>query len=140
LTSIGGAPGTARRALLAAAAIDDGAAPDDDRTGRARHVHRLAGRAAGRDDVLDDQHFLTGSSAKPRRSVSVPSWRSAKIARTPSARPTSWPITMPPIAGDSTAWTPSARTRLPERRAERFSFARVLKHQRTLEVTGAVQS
>ena len=39
---------------------------------------------------------------KPRRSVSTPSCRSANSARTPSARPTSWPMTTPPSAGDST--------------------------------------
>ena len=44
----------------------------------------------------------SGDSVKPRRSARAPSVRSAKIARTPSARPTSWPITMPPSAGDST--------------------------------------
>ena len=53
---------------------------------------------------------------KPRRSVSVPSWRSANSARTSSARATSWPMTMPPSAGDRTAVAPSARTRRPGRR------------------------
>ena len=42
------------------------------------------------------------SREKPRRSVSTPSARSAKIARTPSARATSWPMMRPPSAGDST--------------------------------------
>src|SRR6188768_1556831 len=33
------------------------------------------------------------------------------MARTPRARPTSWPMTMPPRAGESTVCTPSGRTR-----------------------------
>src|SRR5580765_4667637 len=48
----------------------------------------------------------SGPNVKPRRSVSRLSCRSAKIARTPSARATSWPMTMPPSAGERTAVAP----------------------------------
>ena len=50
-------------------------------------------------------------ATKPRRSMSAPSCRSAKIARTPSARATSWPMTTPPSAGDSTTVGRSSRVR-----------------------------
>src|SRR5947207_2465396 len=50
-------------------------------------------------------------SMNPRLSVSAPSTRSANSARTPSARPTSWPMTMPPSAGERTAVGFSASVR-----------------------------
>src|SRR5262249_14253989 len=63
----------------------------------------------------------SGSSVNPRRSMSAPSCRSAKSARTRSARPTSCPITIPPSAGDSTAVACRCRVRpaiaLPRRSA-----------------------
>ena len=59
--------------LLAAAAIDHRARADHDRARRARHVHRLARRAAGGDDVFDDQHLLAGvereAAAQRQRAV-----------------------------------------------------------------------
>ena len=75
----------------------------------------------------------------PRRSVSVPSCRSANIARTPSARPTSWPMTTPPSAGDRTTVGRRSRDSLGDGPAERLGVRRVLQHQRALQVPGAVQ-
>src|SRR4051794_4130770 len=46
---------------------------------------------------------VPGSSEKPRRSSKVPWGRSTNIAGLPSARPISWPMITPPIAGDTTA-------------------------------------
>ena len=79
------------------------------------------------------------SSVKPRRSVSLPSCRSAKMARTPSARPTSCPITTPPSAGDSTTVGPQIAHAVGNRAAERLGLLRVLQHQRALQIARAVQ-
>ena len=76
---------------------------------------------------------------KPRRSVSAPSCRSAKIARTPSARPTSWPMTTPPSAGESTTVAPQIAHAIGDRAAERLGLLRMLQHERALQVAGAVQ-
>jgi hypothetical protein len=46
---------------------------------------------------------VPGASANPRRRWKVPSGRSTNIAGTPSARPISWPMITPPIAGETTA-------------------------------------
>ena len=82
----------------------------------------------------------SGPSEKPRRSVSAPSWRSAKIARTPSARATSWPMTMPPSAGDRTRGG-AKRAHLSASAAPiAVGVAGVLQHQRALEVAGAMQA
>ena len=81
-----------------------------------------------------------GDSEKPRRSASAPSVRSAKIARTPSARPTSWPMTMPPSAGDSTTVGDQAAGGRGDGRAQRLGARGVLEHQRALQVAGAVQA
>ena len=43
-----------------------------------------------------------GSSRKPRRSSNTPCGRSTNIAGRPSARPISWPMITPPIAGETT--------------------------------------
>ena len=116
----------------AAAAIDDrrGAdhlarpplsPPASSRASIRRSSARLRRRARDR----------SATSVKPRRSVSTPSWRSAKIARTPSARPTSWPMTTPPSAGDSTtvgapdrACARRSRGRAPRRAADAAARAR----------------
>ena len=76
----------------------------------------------------------------PRRSVSAPSCRSANSARTPSARATSWPMTMPPSAGDRTTVGFRSAHALGERAAERFGVRRVLQHERALQIAGAVQA
>ncbi len=43
---------------------------------------------------------------KPRRNVIFPASRSVQTNRAPNARATSWPITIPPIAGDATNCIP----------------------------------
>ena len=82
------APGTARRARALPplrSTIERGA--DDRGPRRACDLDGLPRRPAGRDDVFDDQDAVSaGRSVKPRRSVSAPSTRSAKMARTPRAR------------------------------------------------------
>ena len=80
------------------------------------------------------------SNEKPRRSVSVPSWRSAKMARTPSARATSWPMTMPPSAGDRTTAASELADHGGNGRPAGLGFARVLQDEGALEIPGAVQS
>ena len=80
-----------------------------------------------------------GASENPRRSISLPSCRSAKIARTPSARPTSWPMTMPPSAGDRTRLGIEAAHAAGDVRPAGLGLGRVLQHQRTLQIPGAVQ-
>ena len=121
------------RSTIAAGADDDGA-------GRARDLHGFARRAAGRHDVFDDEDFFPGSSVKPRRSVSVPSCRSAKIARTPSARADF-------LADHDAAKRGRQHGRGAERShpdtqggAERLRIARMLEHERALQIAGAVQS
>ena len=80
------------------------------------------------------------ATTKPRRSVSTPSWRSAKMARTPSPRATSWPMTMPPRAGDRTQLAAElSRTRRRDVGAAALGLCRVLQHQRALQIAGAVQ-
>ena len=49
-------------------------------------------------------------------------------------------MTMPPSAGDSTTSAPSAADALGERGAAGLGLARVLQHQRALQVPGAVQA
>src|ERR1700738_4752189 len=76
---------------------------------------------------------------KPRRSVSAPSCRSAKIARTPSARATSWPMTRPPRAGGGYAVPPQLARAIRDRAAEHLGVLRMLQHERALQIAGAVQ-
>ena len=81
-----------------------------------------------------------GASVKPRRSISLPSCRSAKMARTPSARPTSCPMTMPPSAGDRTTCAPRLAHAVGDVRSAGLGLGRVLQDQRTLQIPGTVQS
>jgi hypothetical protein len=84
--------------------------------------------------------FSPGSSAKPRRSVSA-----AVLALREDGADAERP---PDFLADHDAADRRRTARPgaqaphdgPERRAERLRFARVLKHQRTLEIAGAVQS
>jgi hypothetical protein len=51
--------------------------------------------------------FSPAAILKPRRKTSLPSSFSTKINRKPSCRATSWPMTSPPIAGETTVTAPS---------------------------------
>jgi hypothetical protein len=71
--------------------------------------------------------------------MSTESWRSAKIARTPSARPTL-------VSDDQAAESRrenrigvSGAQQLAERTTECFGVRRVLQHERALQVAAAVQ-
>jgi hypothetical protein len=90
--------------------------------------------------VLDHEDALGAASENPRRSVSTPSTRSAKIARTPRARATSWPMIRPPSAGDSTTCGSSARTASANARPSAAACSGCCKHQRRLHVAVAVQA
>jgi hypothetical protein len=46
--------------LLPTTAVDDGCCPDHGGTCGTRDVDRLASGASGRNDVLDDEHALSG--------------------------------------------------------------------------------
>ena len=81
-----------------------------------------------------------GASVKPRRSVSAPSCRSAKIARTPSARADL-------LADDDAAerrrehdLSAQIADPLGDGRAAGLGLARVLQHERALQVAWAVQA
>ena len=101
-------------------------------------------RKAGGDHVLDQQDLLTRAAAvKPRRSSKVPVGRSTKIASTPSARPISWPMMTPPIAGETTISIRARRSRgsVPASAAARRRGARrIHQHARALQVVRAVQA
>ena len=81
------------------------------------------------------------ASTNPRRRREAPSWRSAKIARTPSARPTSWPM----IDAAKRRREHGRRTQVANpvgdgaRRAVRPT-AGMLQHERGLQVASAVQA
>ena len=77
---------------------------------------------------------------KPRRSFSAPSSRSAKSARAPMARATSCPMTIPPSAGDNTVSTCCPPASAPMAAPRASASARMLQHERTLQVPGAVQA
>ena len=126
--------------MRAAAPIDDRAGADDLGAGPLGNRHRLARRSGGGDDVLDDEDLVVGDSVKPRRNVSVPSCRSAKSARTSSARATSWPITMPPRAGERHGRAPRRGRARASAAPMAFGVARVLQDERTLQITGAVKA
>ena len=81
-----------------------------------------------------------GAIVKPRRSVSARSCRSTKMARTPSARATSCPMTIPPIAGDSTSPTPRCRRRSARATPQASASAGMLQDQGALQIPGAVQA
>ena len=124
------------------------AASIDDRRRRRRHARRprCATCIVSRVDppVVTTSSMTTTRSVSvsmnPRRSVSTPSCRSANSARTPRARPTSWPMTTPPSAGDSTTVGFKSRTALGDGTTQRFGVRRILQHQRALEIAAAVQS
>ena len=91
--------------------------------------------------VLDDEHAIGLGEHEPaaqhERAV-LPFGEDARAR--PSARPTSWPMTTPPSAGDSTTVGRRSADALGERAAERFGVLRVLQHERALQIAGAVQA
>ena len=92
------------------AAVDDRAAPTTWAPAARATSDRLARRAPVVTTSSTTSTRSCGSRAKPRRSVSAPSCRSANKARTPRPRATSWPMIKPPRAGDSTTSASRSRT------------------------------
>ena len=84
-----------------------------------------------------------GSRRKPRRSSNTPCGRSTNIAGLPSARPISWPMITPPIAGETTA-SIASRTLGGQLGGERpgqpLGPRRVHQHPRALQVARAAQA
>ena len=73
----------------------------------------------------------------------MPCGRSTNIAGLPSARPISWPMITPPIAGETTASICVAklgREFRGERRGEPLGARRVHQHPRALQVARAAQA
>ena len=121
------------------APIDDGRGSEDACAGRGRDGDGLACRPAGRDDILDDKDAFgrrqRESSSQHEDAVLALGKQRADL----SARPTSWPITIPPSAGDSTAVGCKVTRDAGERRAKPFRQIRILQDQRALQVSIAVQ-
>ena len=87
--------------------------------------------------------FCPGSSRKPRRSSKTPCGRSTNSASTPSARPISWPMITPPIAGETTMSIRDRSSRGIEAAsapARRDGAHRIHQHPRALQVARAVQA
>ena len=84
----------------AAGAVDQRRVGDDFAALARDRGDRLAAGQAGGDHILDHQHLVRPVESRSRGAVRrCRSGRSRKIASLPSARPISWPMMMPPIAG-----------------------------------------
>ena len=116
------------------------AAPTTVRPGRARHLDRLAGRPAGRHDVLDDQHPFAGREreAAPQHQLAVLSLGEdgADAERAPDL-----------LTDDDAAERRrqhdlgvEAAHAGGDLRSAGLGLGRVLQHQRTLQVAWTVQS
>ena len=126
--------------LLAAAAIDDRTGPDHDRARGPRHVHRLSRRAAGRDDVFDDEDPFTGVEREPapQRQRAVLALREDRADAESAAD----------FLADHDPAERGRQHRLraersddrAKRGAERLGLAWMLQHERALQIAGAVQS
>jgi hypothetical protein len=126
--------------LRAAAAVDDGGGADDRRSGRAREIDRLLRRTACRDDVLDHEDSVTtrnGKSSPQRQRAVLPLGKNRSNAkRTANLLP------------DDDAAKRRRQHHVRRERAHAFGnrsstrlgFGGVLQHQRTLQVTRAVES
>ena len=126
---------------LAAASVDDGRRPP--RPARPAAVATWIVSRVEPPVVTTSSTTSTRSASarlKPRRRRRTPSSRSAKIARTPSARATSWPMIRPPSAGDRTVGRPQVAHAVGQRAAERLGVTGMLQHERALQVARAVQA
>ena len=122
------------------APVDEGRGPDDVAPRFARHRDGLAGRAAGGDDVLDDEDPLGGGE------------REAPAQRQPAVAPFGEDGPDAERAGHLVSDDHAAEGRGQDharrqrthprrhRRAERRGPRRVLEHQRALQVARAVQA
>src|SRR6185295_17879323 len=125
--------------LDAVAAIDDARGADDVAARRPRHLHRLARRSAGGDDVLDDQHAigLADDEPAPQRERAVLALDEDR-ADAERARDL--------VADDDAAERrredhrrPQITGALRDRAAQRLGMLRMLQHQRALQIARAVQ-
>ena len=107
---------------------------------RANDVQGFLHASALGHDILDTRIFSPAAILKPRRKTSLPSSFSTKINRSPSCRATSWPMTSPPIAGETTVTAPSGFNFRRQRRAEFFDDGHLLECERALKKLPAVQS
>ena len=139
---ISGVNGTPRSALPARP-VDQARRGDDLAPGGLDRGDRLARRQAGGDDVLDHQHARAGLERGSRGAART---RPRAARRTsparPSARPISWPMITPPIAGETTASIASrtsAGSLAASASASRAARVRVHQHPRALQVARAAQ-
>ena len=77
------------------------------------------------------------TTEKPRRRIILPFSRSVQMNRTPSARATSCPITIPPIAGAATALISASRNSSAIACPNSSAAPRILEHQRALQIDGS---